>query len=200
MAGSRFSESGLIEGVEAKDERLVAEARGFLGRHRDDDPESWSLLGEYEDERGGVTVAFAILGPDGPGPDTDILAGRRADGRWMVCSAGPCFPEPVLAGDRRDMMWVNVQAPDAGIDREAKVVGVRVVEAQCTGSRDPRPFLHEPVVVESETDVTVYWTSTPPGAATCPGNSPFPVELTLPSPLGDRTLLDGSMYPPREIG
>jgi hypothetical protein len=68
----------------------------------------------------------------------------------------------------------------------------------CTGSRDPNPYLHEPVVVETEESVTLYWTSTPPeGGNTCPGNPSVRVSVTLERPLGGRTVLDGFEYPPR---
>lgn len=37
-----------------------------------------------------------------------------------------------------------------------------------------------------------------PGGADCPGNPTFPITITLPSPLGDRGLFDGSVVPPRD--
>ncbi|GAA1117595.1 hypothetical protein GCM10009582_13530 [Arthrobacter flavus] len=71
----------------------------------------------------------------------------------------------------------------------------------CTGARDPAPFLAtEPVVVETEDEVTVYWTSQQiQGGADCPGNPWVERTLQLDQALGDRTLMDGSTWPPAPV-
>ena len=37
------------------------------------------------------------------------------------------------------------------------------------------------------------------GAAECPGNPWFPVTVELDAPLGDRTVVDGHMYPREDL-
>jgi hypothetical protein len=51
-----------------------------------------------------------------------------------------------------------------------------------------------PTVVEEEDKVVITFTVAPrpPGAASCPGNKPVPYEVTLPSAVGDRALVDGA--------
>jgi hypothetical protein len=42
------------------------------------------------------------------------------------------------------------------------------------------------------------WVRRLPGNQECPRNPDLPVEITLPEPLGDRKLVDGSTIPPRD--
>ena len=96
--------------------------------------------------------------------------------------------------------WVHLSAPAHGVDRESTDPEVGVTETACASGRDVRPFLHAPVVRETPTTVTVYWTSTPPqGAQDCIGVAPVDVRLSLPSPVGARTLVDGSTFPPTQV-
>ncbi len=56
--------------------------------------------------------------------------------------------------------------------------------------------------VHDDTTVTVTFAirQQPGDGQDCQGNRPFPVEITLPEPLGARTLLDGNEDPPRKAG
>jgi hypothetical protein len=110
---------------------------------------------------------------------------------------GSCRLTPVL--DQR-AKWANLSAPAGGLDRTTTSPTVGVTEIECTSGRDPSAFLNEPYVVETEESVTVYWTSEPPrGAQNCIGNRPVDRTLTLDEPLGERELLDGSVYPPHPV-
>jgi hypothetical protein len=133
---------------------------------------------------------------DGPGPDGSILnAEDRADG-WRWTGGGGCRIQPLLEDGH---MWVELHSKD--LDRTSNEPMIEVNELDCTSSRDPAPFLHDPYVVETDESVTVYWTSTPPeGGQTCPGNPSVSRPLPLDEPLGDRELLDGSTYPPSPVG
>jgi hypothetical protein len=53
------------------------------------------------------------------------------------------------------------------------------------------------VVEETEETISVVILVEPPtGDQSCPGNPSFPYEIPLDAPLGERTILDGSTYPP----
>lgn len=130
--------------------------------------------------------------------DWYVVLGRqgeqlRATSWQSSCSARPALTE----GD----MWATLAlSPDTSTP-EDKTVNLRVSEADCTGARDPAPFLAtEPVVLETEDEVTVYWTSQLiQGGADCPSNPWVERTLQLDQVLGDRTLLDGSTWPPAPI-
>ncbi|MBT2514120.1 hypothetical protein [Arthrobacter sp. ISL-30] len=76
-----------------------------------------------------------------------------------------------------------------------------VSEIECTGARAPDLFLAaEPVIVETDEEITVYWTYQQiPGDAACPGNPWVERTVHLDQNLGDRALLDGSTWPPTPV-
>lgn len=159
----------------------------------------WILLAREEDR--GREVLMVGAGPwsaQGPGKDAEIMGLVREADRWEVNWWGGCSLAPVLQDPRS--MWAEVSAPQGGLARDLRTITVEVSEIECTSSRDPSPFLHEPFVVETDEAVTVYWTSTRPvGGQTCPGNPAVERSLELERPLGGRTLLDGSRYPATPI-
>ena len=158
----------------------------------------WIVLGSEGDgasEELSVGVGhWDANGPSGNGEY--VILGRRGDG-WRAVGWGNCNLAPVLAPG---LIWAEIAAPAAGLDRAEPSVTVEVNERKCTSGRDPEPFLNEPVVVESEASVIVYWTSdSPKGVATCPGNPSVRRVVQLREPLGDRALLDGSTWPPKPV-
>lgn len=167
---------------------------GILG----DDPTAveWRAL-----TGSGDTVALGI-GPwtdAGPGKGALTVTLRRESGGWVWQGHGDCHLAPVLDDASS---WVVVSHPTAGsVDRKTSTPTVGVTERACTGARDPSAYLHEPYVVETDEAVTVYWTTeSPEGYSTCQGNPPTDRTLELAAPLGDRDLLDGSVYPPQPVG
>ena len=151
----------------------------------------WRVLAREEST---VTLGLGLWADDGPIDRADVMVLEREGGGWRLSGGGDCRLQPLL---RPENTWVELSAPKGGIDRDGTSLTVGVNERECSSGRDPTPFLHEPSVVETETSVTVYWTSAPPaGGQNCLGNAPVERELTLQRPLGDRTLLDGSTYPP----
>ena len=145
-----------------------------------------------------LVVGIGEWTEEGPvGSDTYYLALEREGDRWVPGGWGSCTSlGPVL---REGLTWARVNAFEAGAtDTE---LTLSVSELDCTSARDPRPFLHDPVVVESEHAVTIYATSTPMTEdAACPGNPSVDLEAVLDEPLGDRPVLDGSFYPARPVG
>ena len=158
-----------------------------------DGPEGteWRVL---RDDGDSYSLGLGHWSADGPANDAYVMGVKRDGDGWAWDGGGGCQLEPQLQGDN---MWVRLTLPAGGLDRESTSPTVGVTELECTSGRDPTPHLHDPVVVESDDAVTVYWTSTPmTGDATCIGPPPTEVTLKLDSPLGDRELLDGSSYPP----
>jgi hypothetical protein len=155
----------------------------------------WVLL---SDTSGHLTLGLGAWSLDGPARDAVTMDLELEDGTWVWQGHGNCWHlAPVLRDG--DEMWVNVTADSVPTDTTDVPVGV--TELACTGSRDPLPHLHDPVVVETAEDVTVYWTSEPPdGDQQCPGNPTATQTLVLDEPLGDRPLLDGSRWPPAPVG
>jgi hypothetical protein len=135
----------------------------------------------------------------GPGRDALVVSYDRTAGGLRWSGHGQCAQlAPVLPDGGSD--WVAVSAPEGGLDRTTADLPVRVMENQCTGARNPLPFLHEPVVEEGPDRVVVSWTSSVPrGGATCPGNPWTDTVLHLDAPLGDRELVDGSTWPPTTV-
>jgi hypothetical protein len=143
------------------------------------------------------TLGLGHWTADGPAKDAYVMGVQRHDDGWAFGGGGTCNLEPQLEGDN---IWVSLTLSAQGLDRESTSPTVGVTERECTSGRDPTPYLHDPVVVEGDDAVTVYWTSTPmTGDANCIGPAPTEVPLELDEPLGDRELLDGSSYPPAPI-
>jgi hypothetical protein len=155
------------------------------------DDTEWRVL---RDDGDAYTLGLGSWSADGPGPDGSVMYVQRHQGGWAWGGGGSCTLAPQLESGNT---WVALSEPATPLDRESTSPVVGVTEDGCTGGRDPEPFLHDPVIVEEDDAVTVYWTSTPlDGAATCVANVPTELPLSLDEPLGDRELLDGSTYPP----
>lgn len=188
--------------VEAALERLAAEA-GIdapleLQRAGVADAE-WIVLGSGNDE--GTEELILGMGhwdADGPSDrNSQYVVLDRGDSGWQASGWGTCNLEPVLAPGTS---WVEIAPTPEGLNRATTSLQIEVSERECTSSRDPEPYLNEPVVVEDHDTVTVYWTSeSPTGAQTCPGNPSVSREVRLDQPLGDRVLLDGSTWPPKRV-
>jgi len=195
--------TGLADEADVADalERLTAEA-GIdapqeLQRAGTADGE-WIVLGRETDH--GIDRLIVGVGSwdgDGPGDDGEYVILDQVNEHWRASSWGDCNLAPVLAPG---VSWAEITATPQSLDPAAMSLPVKVHERECTSGRNPEPFLNEPVVVESDHTVTVYWTSdTPQGAQTCPGNPSVRKVVSLGQPLRDRRLLDGSTWPPRPV-
>ena len=136
--------------------------------------------------------------PPVPGSDPGVVELERTGAAWVpvrteICAVGP------LA--RPGTGLVRLSPPSQPATTTGTTLGLGVTEESCTSTRDPRPHLTEPYVVETDTTVTVYWgVELEVGAAyRCAGGDPVDAELELASPLGDRVLLDGSVWPPQQV-
>ena len=143
------------------------------------------------------TLGLGRWTENGPGNGATVFEIQGREGTWTWGGGGDCHLAPVVTQGNE---WVNVTAPADGLDRRSTHPEVGVSEEACSSGRDPRPYLHTPVVQETPTTVTVYWTAIPPkGSQDCVGTRPVYVSLDLSAPLGKRALLDGSTYPPTRV-
>jgi hypothetical protein len=93
--------------------------------------------------------------------------------------------------------WVDPAAPAPAPD--TTTVPALIRERACASGRSPEGRVIAPTVFSSADAVLVsVFVRQPAGAQDCPGNPAFPLVITLPEPLGDRRLLDGSEVPPRD--
>ena len=142
------------------------------------------------------TVVFVALGPGDP-PWVMVEATRGPDG-WTAGGYGACHAQPVLpAGISMADFWLDPDAPAPGPDshdpaRRDRRAGL--CQRQATDRSRPaadRRLREQAVTVT----VTV---SEIAGGADCPGNPSVPITIELSQPLGERTILDGSVFPPRD--
>lgn len=185
--------SAMVDGIEPPEP--VAEIQAALSSAPIEPSlrQDWKVLVADNQE---MTLALGTWGADGPTRDSTYMVLEHDGDGWRASNGGNCWQlAPVLP---LDSSWAEVSAEAVAPD--ATEVDVTVMERQCTGARDPLPHLDEPAFVVDDEAITVYWTSDPPDAAECPGNPSVPTTLTLPEPLGDRVLLDGSRWPPVPIG
>lgn len=159
----------------------------------------WFVLGKTDTEAEIATGSWSL---HGPGKDAMQVILEKRDGEWRAAAWGTCNLAPVPPDG---IAWASVSRASTPPDPAATSVPVAVSEYQCTSGRDPSPYLHEPIVVEQQSTVTVYWTTTPfkptgsgDGGVTCPGVA-VERRIALARPLGDRALLDGSKWPPAPI-
>ena len=155
-------------------------------------------------DAGHLFLGIGAWTDEGPSQDPDdrgqYMSLELEGGTWVWRGHGDCrrlYPQLKKDGST----WVELSVPTAGLDRTSTTLIVGVNEIACTSSRDPTPFLRTPTVVETDSSVTVYWTSSAPtGDQSCPGNPTVEQQMTLAQPLGDRDLLDASSWPPAVVG
>ena len=116
------------------------------------------------------------------------------DGAWVLVGWGQCGIELSAPG------WGNAHfvldpadPPDPGSDRFT----VLATEVACAGGQPPTDRdVRAEVLDETAQSVSVVILVEPSrGATTCQGNPPFEFEVQLDSPLGERQVLDASIYP-----
>jgi hypothetical protein len=83
--------------------------------------------------------------------------------------------------------------PESSADR----VDILATERACAGGAPPTGRDVQAVVLdENANSVSIVILVEPSsGAMTCPSNPSFPLEVQLGAPLGDRKILDASVYP-----
>lgn len=144
-------------------------------------------------------------------PDSVMFVARGDNERpWYVVVVGP------LAGSLQPLLYgqchLQIAAP-AGItfapwwlepDRPAPEpaateVAILLREQACANGKPPKGRVLQPTFVVREDAILVAIPVRQLENADCPGNPSYSMRLALPEPLGDRTLFDASVYPPRPL-
>jgi hypothetical protein len=182
-----------------------------------------SSVVRQSDRSGGRTVAFGRIGPDPTAariglPDGSAVVASTAQGWWAAWWPGAVLAKTYAAVDDHDVAIGHVAAP-AG-DVEARVgpaswwvdqtlsaptatsttIHAQVVEKACASGMSPAGRIEPPRIEPDDQGITVtFWVRRLPGPQDCQGNDPFGLDFSLPEPLGDRLLYDGSETPPRDV-
>lgn len=114
-------------------------------------------------------------------------------GTWNYVRSGQCALQPIFE-DLEAASWQL--APGQQITPETRTFDVLVTASGCSSGERPDGRIAPAAAIYQETSVTVIFGARPlPGAQTCQSAPPAMVTLRLDEPLGDRQLLDGSVFP-----
>ncbi len=185
---------------EAADTAVAGALRKHLARDEMDiawlPDAGWTLVGQ--DAQGAEFVApgegeqayvVVSVGPLIGEPQASFAVGGLAVDGW-----GGCTPTRVLPAGIGIATWEL--APGEAVGPATTGVDVLVTERDCASAQSSEGRIVGPEVVATAEAVTItfaVWGL--PGAQMCPGNPATRVRVTLPEPLGDRRLLDGSTLP-----
>lgn len=153
--------------------------------------EGWIVLSE-NDRRADL---LATLG------DQYASASFEKEGdAWKPAGWGDCLPRLELP-DNSVLEWEFTEGSYPP-DDDATEIDVLASDTQCTGGRDLEGLIESEVTYTEET-VKVVLTAPPPSADkmqdfTCIGTAPTEYTLVLEEPIGDRKVVDISVYPARE--
>lgn len=173
---------------------------------------------------GGRTIAFGRVGPEAYAvklgfDDGLVHTAGTADGWWSMWWPGTARSSSYSAVDQRNLVigsvldapngevvaavgpaswWLDPAAPAP--KSTARSVRALVLEESCASGKSPEGRIDPPLIELDDASITVTFEihKQPGEGQDCQANAPFPVELTLPEPLGARTLLDGNETPPRD--
>jgi hypothetical protein len=174
-----------------------------------------------DDRDGGRTIAFGRIGPRAEAAkvgfdDGSAVVASYAEGWWATWWPGSVRAGSYSAVDAAGIVIGSAQPFDG--EREARVgpatwwvdpqaaplpttttIRALVRETACASGRSPEGRVEPPRIdVGAEAITVTFDIRKLPGGQDCQGNAPFPVTITLPEPLGNRTLLDGGVKPPRD--
>jgi hypothetical protein len=140
-----------------------------------------------------------FVAPDLDGDGWVVVGLVTRQGNWRVDLAGECQPEivPPAGVNRTEWRLDPAFPPPAAGDRQIHVL---ITEQACASGRSPEGRVLPPLIAPSATAMTIaILVTSRPGNADCPGNPDFAMTVDLPEPLGGRTLLDGDVFPPRDV-
>jgi hypothetical protein len=152
---------------------------------------SWVRVSEMADR-----VGFIGRRPNDEGWLVVNFAAR--DGKWVLDLAGECRPRVVLGGGLGPAdWWIDPAGPPRG--REASEFDALVLEVSCAGGNSSDGRIAPPFVrYEADAVVLTFGVIPREGGQTCPGHPAGSYHVRLDEPIGDRWLLDGGVFPPRD--
>lgn len=151
----------------------------------------WFVTQEGEDWR----QLFGQPSRSGMDPPYASLRIEMRDDGWAPLSWGQCRIELDAKGWGNARFVVDPKTPP---DPEAEAIAVLATEVACAGGQAPDDREVRAVILnEDEHAVSIVILVEPTNGATdCQGNPAFPFMVELGSPLGEREILDASVYPP----
>ena len=177
---------------------------------------------QLDDRAGGRTIAFGRLGPAATGAtvgfgDRSVVRASTGDGWWATWWPGTVRATSFSAVDGGGLVVGSTKPPAGQLEARTSraawwldpvaerptaastAIHALILEAACASGTSPDGRIEEPSIDLEATTVTVTIdVRHRVGGQDCQGNAPVPYTITLPEPLGARSLLDGSTTPPRD--
>jgi hypothetical protein len=186
-------------GAERADDPAALALIAFLGRR---DP----VLEDLPRKEFRVLIAseeLVVFATDKPGSSglAAVLV-EHSDAGWAARLMPPCEPRLALGSLNAATWTLAMDEPMPPPDATGFVA--LVSETECTSGRPAAGRILPPVIVREPTRVLVVFAVRPPppmpgGLEACPAPPPTPVRVELGEPLGKRELLDGGLFPPRDV-
>ena len=175
-----------------------------------------------DEDTGARTILIGRVGSGAPGvivgfQDGSEIEAAVADGWYAAWWPDVNEPSSIAAVDGKNVAIADVPEPGTEVQGrvgpaswwvdpaalplspDATSIPALIQEQQCASGKPPEGRVTEPVVLTSPDAILVnVWVRIPQGGQDCQGNPAFPIEISLPDPLGERQLLDGSEVPPRD--
>lgn len=167
-------------------EHLVAELRL-------DDLTDWFVIDAAEEH---LTVARLreLPSPGGDDRTHEVAAVALVEGDWMLMESSNCTPQLLLDGLGSADLWLLGEQ-----DPAATHIDIVLNERACANGESAEGRIEVVRLVERADAVEVVLGVVPYGSATCPSNPSTTVRLPLSAPLGERTVIDASVLPPRPL-
>jgi hypothetical protein len=192
----RFPSAALagVGAAELEDDAPAAVLKSIIAEPADPD-----IFPDHGWHRVAVGPGGVLFVAPGQGvPWVQVAAMPAADG-WTADLYGECHAQPVTPdGIGLADFWLDSAAGRPGPD--ATTLSGFIHERSCASGKPPNGRIQAPMVVFGEGSVVVTVTVRQrPGAQDCPGNPDTTrITIELGQPLGDRVILDGSVFPPRD--
>lgn len=118
-------------------------------------------------------------------------------GGWSLADAGTCELRPNFGHGYAAATWTL--APGSAPGPETTLLHLLVTERECASGQSAEGRVADPAIAVDAGSVTIYFAvKTLPGGGRCPSNPPLQLDVDLPEALGNRSLLDGSAFPPEQ--
>ena len=158
------------------------------------DLRGWSLLSATDEQ---VTVVRELAEPyiDMIRRTHEIVSVRLVNGAWTLSQWSECAPHRVLDG-LGDAELFLAGPPDPG----STELALLVMEIGCASGEDARGRTRLVSLEETDQAVEILIGVVPrDGAQNCPSNPTTPVTVSLSAPIGDRHIIDVSVWPPARV-
>jgi hypothetical protein len=159
---------------------LIPDAPAFTGRT--DLPTKWRVFVEGDKRY--------YLGGEPP-----LLAAasvREHGGNWEHQTSGSCTTY-LHPSEGRTAIW---GVPGGAVAVDATEFTATVIDHDCASGVSAEERVGEPRVTETASSIVVTFTARQPrGGGTCPGHRPATRTVPLKAAVGNRTLLDGAVFP-----